>query len=109
MRFRHLFLAAAALSIVYAYLNSVGFGLNQGWIFVGYYQETQLICSIVLALGLLAAWTVLEVAASSYRAGAMHCRQCGYSLAGVRCPECGHPAGASATKTTEPIRTPESP
>jgi flagellar biosynthesis protein FliR len=90
VKYRSLFLGAAAIALFYAY-----FLIRMDW-FLNVsptYGSTDVTSGTALAIACIAAWVVLEVVATRAKSRGVVC-QCGYSLRGVRCPECGEPIGA---------------
>lgn len=89
---RRWLLVGAACPIVY------GFVLIRQDLFLRLlpsYGETDIYASVAVAIALLASWTVLEVAARR-DARRAPVRACGFSLRGLRCPECGRSQGEGA-------------
>lgn len=84
MQNRRWLLVGAAFPIVYGFLL---IRLDAYLRFMPTYGEADIYAASALAIALLAAWTVLEVTYTRQPRAAT-CL-CGYSLRGVRCPECG--------------------
>jgi len=88
MHRRHYFLWFAAAFLVYGFLlirlNIFGFYSNYG--------STDIWASTALAIASALCWLTLEVLAHRNAARPMTCA-CGYSLKGLKCPECGKPLG----------------
>lgn len=85
---RHLLLFAAAGSVAYAWLSLVDVIPRV----LGLYPEHQVRLGEVMAIGCLVCWTALEITYRCLQRRPMRCG-CGYSLSGVKCPECGKPVG----------------
>lgn len=89
MRHRHWFLVVAAIALLFA------FGLvrfNAVLSFYTSYGDSDVLCGTALAIVCVAAWTTLEVVARIMEHRVPRCR-CGYSIAGLKCPECGQTLG----------------
>jgi hypothetical protein len=92
MRYRHLLVIAAAGALLYGFLLiRVDFVIR---IFPTY-GDADIQAATHLAIACLLAWLVLEVV-HFLRIGAGGKCECGYSLRGVRCPECGRDLGRGA-------------
>ena len=88
MERRRWLLIASGACFAYAWLSSVGYVSA----IVGFYPEDQLQTGMLLAGLCLLSWTALEITARLIERRPITCR-CGYSMAGVKCPECGRPVG----------------
>lgn len=85
MKHRHWLLVAGLLAAGFAF----GFvRLNLGW--YANYGQTDIWAGAMLAGACLLCWTALEVASRLIDTREHRCG-CGYSLRGVKCPECGKP------------------
>lgn len=92
MEHRKWLLVAALAPIVY------GFGLIRVDAYLKFmptYGHADIYAAAALSAALLASWTVLEVAARRDARRAPVC-SCGFSLRGLRCPECGRSHGEGA-------------
>jgi hypothetical protein len=90
MKHRYWLLAAAAGALLYAF---VLIRLDLVLSFYVTYGEADISASTAFAIACVLAWAALEVihAARAGRAGKC---ACGYSLQGVKCPECGKDLGS---------------
>ena len=89
---RHWLLIAACGVLLY------GFGFIRSSMILSVYPtygDTDIYASAALAIALLAAWCTLEVAYQVLIHRRTAC-PCGYSLKGVKCPECGRDVGTGA-------------
>jgi hypothetical protein len=89
MQYRKWLLVAALGPIVYGF---VLIRLEAFLKVIPTYGGSDIYAATVLAIALLASWTVLEVAAHMGMRNVAAC-SCGFSLRGVRCPECGRVQG----------------
>lgn len=76
-----------------------GLSLAYGFVFIRFtftffptYGDADVYASSAIGIACLASWTVLECIASSRQRQSPRCG-CGYSLKGVKCPECGNSLG----------------
>jgi hypothetical protein len=91
MKHRHLLLVASALALFFSF---VFMRLAIASTFYVHYGDTDIKAGVWLAIAFLAAWVVLEaVHFICVRRGGVCV--CGYSLRGVKCPECGRDQGAA--------------
>jgi hypothetical protein len=88
MNRRHLFLWFAAGCLAYGFLFVRMFNL----IFYPTYGSTDIWASTTLAIASTLCWLTLETLSHRNEKLPLVC-PCGYSLKGVRCPECGKPVG----------------
>ncbi len=89
MRHRHWFLVVAAGALLYA------FGLVRSNLVLSFYTtygDTDVKCGAALAITCIVAWTTLEAVSQVLERRIPRCR-CGYSIAGLKCPECGQTLG----------------
>ncbi len=89
MRHRHWLLVGAAGAVLYA------FGLVRSNVVLSIYTsygETDVKCGAALAITCIVAWTALEIVSRIVEHRVPRCR-CGYSVAGLKCPECGQTLG----------------
>ena len=91
MRYRHWLLVAAGLALFY---STVLIRLDFFMQLLPSYGEADIHASAALAVALLFAWVALE--ACHFRATSRGRCPCGYSLKGVKCPECGRDLGDGA-------------
>ncbi|MCB1282382.1 MAG: hypothetical protein KDB18_12750 [Salinibacterium sp.] len=90
MRHRVWLLLLPALTLVYWIVLTIGPLINTiPWLVMSR-DRTDMVMYLGLA-GLLS-WTALEITAHRSRRAAPVC-ECGYSLSGLPCPECGQPIG----------------
>ncbi|MCA9278562.1 MAG: hypothetical protein H6815_07875 [Phycisphaeraceae bacterium] len=90
MKHRKWLLFAAGVAVAYALVVqhvSIPFLINYG--------EHTFLAAYNLAFVLIASWTMLECVHHVSSKRAPNCSACGYSLAGMRCPECGKVVGSS--------------
>lgn len=90
MRYRHWLLAAGAASILFSFVL-IRLGVLLGTKYA-IYGEADIYTGSAIAIACLAGWVVLE---SLYftRVGSVGRCPCGYSLKGLKCPECGRDLG----------------
>jgi hypothetical protein len=88
MHRRHYFLWFAAACLVYGFLVIRVFSIP----IYASYGGTDIWASTALAIASALCWLTLEVLAHRNAARPMKCA-CGYSLKGLKCPECGKPLG----------------
>lgn len=89
MGHRHWFLVVGAGALLYAFgLVRSNFVLS----FYTTYGDTDVKCGAALAVTCIVAWTALEIVARLMERRIPRCR-CGYSIAGLKCPECGQTLG----------------
>jgi flagellar biosynthesis protein FliR len=90
MRYRQWLLVAAAASLFFGFVF-----VRLTWVLQFYpmYGDSDIHSSAALAIALLLGWLVLEVV-HYVRTGSRGVCECGYSLRGVKCPECGRDIGA---------------
>ncbi|MBL8760529.1 MAG: hypothetical protein JNL50_04435 [Phycisphaerae bacterium] len=89
MKHRNWFLVAAAGALLHAFgVMRTGFMLS----FYVSYGDTDVVCATLVAITCVAAWATLEVVAQVLARRVPRCR-CGYSIAGLKCPECGQTLG----------------
>lgn len=88
MHRRHYFLWFAVGCLAYGFLFIRVFNISLYAIYGG----TDIWASTVLAIASTLCWLTLEVLAHRSAARPVTCA-CGYSLKGLRCPECGKPLG----------------
>ena len=94
MKHRHWLLWAMAIPLGFAF-GVTRFGpVTQVW---PTYGDSDIQACTQLAIALLAAWVVLEVV-HQVRLGRTGKCECGYSLTGIRCPECGRDLGGDRVK-----------
>ncbi|MBK9188888.1 MAG: hypothetical protein IPM33_08020 [Phycisphaerales bacterium] len=89
---RHWLLIGAGAALLY------GFGFIRSGLVLSFYpiySETDIASSVFVAVALLAAWCTLEVTHQVLIHRRTAC-PCGYSLKGVKCPECGRDVGTGA-------------
>jgi hypothetical protein len=96
MKHRNALVAVAAVFGAWVILSAQGFEI------VGLYPTSQMEFGSYLAIACLAVWAALEILARLLATRAPACTECGYSMAGVRCPECGHPAGSAVAQPNPP-------
>lgn len=100
MRHRHWLLIVGAAALFYAFvLVRVNWFIN----LLPTYGSSDITMGVLLAIACLAAWAALEVTHARTQGHGLACR-CGYSLRGMKCPECGQPLGTD--EATKPTRTP---
>ncbi len=85
MKHRHWLLVAGLLAAAFSF---VFVRLNMGW--YANFGQTDIWAGTLLAAACLLCWTALELASRLIDAREHRC-PCGYSLRGVKCPECGKP------------------
>jgi len=90
MHHRHWLLLAAAAALFYAF---VLIRLNFILTLYATYGDTDIHSATALAIALIAAWLALELT-HYIRTGSRGTCTCGYSLKGVKCPECGRDLGS---------------
>jgi hypothetical protein len=90
MRHRHWLLIAAGIALFYAF---VFIRPNIVLRFYPSYGEHDITGGVIVAVACLLAWVVLEVVHFRAVGWAGKC-ECGYSLKGVKCPECGKDLGS---------------
>lgn len=90
MKNRHWLLWAMAVPLFYSFVLT-----RVRWVISVYpsYGNTDIFAGVWLAIALLTAWVVLEVVHQIRRGRSGRC-ECGYSLRGIMCPECGRDLGA---------------
>ncbi|MGE3109350.1 MAG: hypothetical protein AB7G11_04670 [Phycisphaerales bacterium] len=95
MRYRHWLLVTAASIFVFAVAELKVPLLARN---LTHYGEGEFRATVLAAIAGLFAWVILEAThhVVAARARAPRC-SCGYSLAGVRCPECGRQLGDPPT------------
>jgi len=91
MRHRHWLLIAAAVPLFFGFVFIRVDALVRLY---SSYGDADIHSATALAIALLLAWLVLEVV-HYIRAGSRGTCECGYSLKGVKCPECGRDIGGS--------------
>lgn len=89
MRHRHWFLVAALLPLGFAFFMHTT--MFYTYLLINF-QSTDLVVSVALSIACVVVWTILEIAFQFLDARRLVCR-CGYSLRGVKCPECGKELG----------------
>jgi hypothetical protein len=87
MKYRHWLLIAAGVALFYSF---VFLRLNVS--FYANYGDHDIDAGVTLAVACLAAWVVLESVQFIWGGKGGAC-VCGYSLRGVKCPECGKDQG----------------
>ncbi len=87
MKHRHWLLIAAGVALFYAFVF-----LRLNLTFYINYGDRDINAGVTLAVACLAAWVVLESVAFIWGGKGGAC-ECGYSLRGVKCPECGKDQG----------------
>lgn len=93
MKHRHWLLCAMAAPLLYAF---VVIRVNMYLAALPTYGDTDIYAATYLAIALLAAWVVLEVA-HQVRLGRSGVCDCGYALKGIKCPECGRDLGSGSS------------
>ncbi len=89
MRHRHWFLVAAIPPLVFAYVF-IRFPALMGS--YGWYSHSDILAAVALSITCVAVWASLEIVSHFLDARRLVCRY-GYSLRGVKCPECGKELG----------------
>jgi hypothetical protein len=88
MKHRHWLLVAAGVALFYTFvflrLHFIGFYANYG--------EHDIDAGVALTIAFLGAWVALESVHFIWGGRGGACA-CGYSLRGVKCPECGRDQG----------------
>jgi hypothetical protein len=90
MRYRHWLLLAAAAAIFY---STVLIRLDFFMLLLPTYGDADIHAGAALAITCILSWVTLEVV--HFRATSRGKCPCGYSLKGVKCPECGRDLGDS--------------
>ncbi|QQS08765.1 MAG: zinc ribbon domain-containing protein [Phycisphaerales bacterium] len=94
MKHRHWLLVIAACFVVYAFLAIRISGLP----IVNYGTNDIQACTTIVVT-LVACWTLLELGSKFFEhARRGTCGSCGYSLKGLKCPECGSDLGPNRHK-----------
>ncbi len=95
MRYRHWLLAGAGFFLIVMILSMRGariITLITGTrMFVPFGDMA--IMGMIFAIAFQLSWTILEAAHALGKQRPPNCPHCGYSLMGVKCPECGKHAG----------------
>ncbi len=91
MRYRYSLLALPALALIYW----VCIGYN--WDFLGWWGGERITLIQWLGTGGLVGWIALESVHHVTSSRSMRCA-CGYSLAGLHCPECGRDLGRPSAR-----------
>jgi hypothetical protein len=92
MRHRHWLLIAAAAPLLYGF---VFIRTNVVLQFYPTYGDSDIHSATALAIALFLGWLILELV-HYIRSGSRGTCDCGYSLKGVKCPECGRDLGAGS-------------
>jgi hypothetical protein len=92
MRYRHWLLLAAAAFFFY---SAVLIRLDFFMALVPTYGDADIHSGAAIAIALILSWLTLEVV--HFRANSRGKCECGYSLKGMKCPECGKDLGSSAS------------